>query len=85
MGRKLGKGRFGNVYLAQEKSTGFAVAIKVINRRQLKESEMESQLLEEIKIQTYANHPNILKMYGCLKDAKNIYLLLELGTESLFK
>jgi serine/threonine protein kinase len=85
LGRKLGKGRFGNVYLAQEKATGFVLAVKVINRRQLRESEMEEQLLEEIKIQTFSNHPNILRMYGCLKDSKNIYLLLELGTEVLFK
>jgi aurora kinase A len=85
LGRKLGKGRFGNVYLAQEKATKFALAVKVINRRQLKDSEMENQLLEEIKLQTFMNHPNILRMYGCLRDSKNIYLLLELGTGCLFR
>lgn len=76
LGKKLGKGRFGNVYLAQEKRSKFSLAIKVINRRQLKESEMEQQLLEEIKLQTFMNHPNILRMYGCFRDSKNIYLLL---------
>lgn len=29
IGRKLGTGRFGNVYMAREKQTGFPVAIKV--------------------------------------------------------
>lgn len=85
MGKKLGKGRFGNVYLAQDKLTKFSLAIKVINRRQLKESDMENQLLEEIKLQTFMNHPNILRMYGCIRDSKNIYLLLELGTGCLFR
>lgn len=36
LGRKLGKGRFGNVYLAQEKETRYALAIKIINIKQLK-------------------------------------------------
>jgi serine/threonine protein kinase len=46
---------------------------------------MENQLLEEIKLQTFMNHPNILRMYGCIRDSKNIYLLLELGTGCLFR
>lgn len=41
---------------------------------------MESQLIQEIKIQMYSNHPNILKMYGFFDDEKKIYLLLELAT-----
>jgi aurora kinase len=40
LGRKLGKGRFGDVYMAREIRTGFALAIKVINKKELKESEM---------------------------------------------
>lgn len=46
---------------------------------------MEVQLIEEIKLQMYCNHPNILKMYGCFNDSKNIYLLLELGVACLFQ
>lgn len=36
LGRKLGKGRFGNVYAAQEKSSNLMLAIKIINKKQLK-------------------------------------------------
>lgn len=46
---------------------------------------MEIQLIEEVKLQMFCNHPNILKMYGCFSDSKNIYLLLELGTACLFQ
>jgi serine/threonine protein kinase len=47
---------------------------------------MEYQLIQEIKTQTFCNHPNVLKMYGFFSDDKNIYLLLELGTHnSLFQ
>ena len=86
LGRKLGKGRFGDVYMARDKRSGFALAIKMINKKELKESEMESQLIQEIKIQLYSSHPNILKMYGFFADEKKIYLLLELATNGcLFK
>lgn len=33
VGQKLGKGRFGDVYMAREILTGFALAIKVINKK----------------------------------------------------
>lgn len=47
---------------------------------------MEGQLIQEIKIQMYSNHPNILKMYGFFSDENKIYLLLELATNGcLFK
>lgn len=36
VGRKLGKGRFGDVYMAREIKTGFALAIKVIKKNELK-------------------------------------------------
>ena len=31
------------------------------------------------------NHPNILKMYGVFSDNKNVYILLELAQECLFR
>lgn len=33
VGRKLGKGRFGDVYMARDIKTGFALAIKIINKK----------------------------------------------------
>jgi len=47
---------------------------------------MENQLTQEIKVQLFANHPNVLKMYGFFADQAKIYLLLELATHGcLFK
>jgi aurora kinase len=33
VGRKLGRGRFGDVYMAREIATGFLVAVKIINKK----------------------------------------------------
>jgi aurora kinase len=35
MGKKLGKGRFGDVYMVKEKKLGFLLALKVINKQEL--------------------------------------------------
>lgn len=86
VGRKLGRGKFGDVYMCRETLTGFACAIKMINKSEVKSAGMESQLIQQIKIQLYSNHPNILKMYGFFHDSTKIYLLLELATNGcLFK
>jgi len=39
---------------------------------------MTMQLVREIKIQSYLNHPNIVKLYGFFSDIKSIYLVQEL-------
>lgn len=76
LGKKLGSGRFGNVYLAEEKATRTIFAIKTMNKQKIKEADMVDQVFWEIKLQIYMNHPNILKLYGFFDDAKNIYLIL---------
>jgi serine/threonine protein kinase len=37
-----------------------------------------NQTIEEIKIHSFVNHPNICSMYGYFSDETNVYLLLEL-------
>ncbi|KAH7958198.1 hypothetical protein HPB51_027814 [Rhipicephalus microplus] len=53
IGRPLGKGKFGNVYLAREKTTKYVVALKVMFKSQLQKSGMEHQLRREIEIQSH--------------------------------
>jgi serine/threonine protein kinase len=38
---------------------------------------MEDQLILEIKLQAFMDHPNILKLYTFFHDYENIYLVLE--------
>ncbi|EAR83438.2 Serine/Threonine kinase domain protein (macronuclear) [Tetrahymena thermophila SB210] len=80
IGKCLGRGRFGNVYLSRHKLTNMLFAIKQISKKNLIESCMEKQLQQEIKIQTYLNHPNVLKMHGFFDDSQKIYLILELAS-----
>ena len=77
IGRPLGKGKFGNVYLAREKASKYIVALKVLFKSQLQKSQVEHQLRREIEIQSHLRHPNILRMFGYFYDESKIYLILE--------
>ena len=77
IGRALGRGKFGNVYLAREKQTMFVVALKVLFKKQIKSLNVEHQVRREIEIQSHLRHPNILRLYGYFHDADRIYMILE--------
>ena len=38
---------------------------------------MLDQFIQELKIQLYLNHPNIVKMYGYFANSQNFYIILE--------
>jgi len=77
IGRPLGKGKFGNVYLAREKKSKFIVALKVLFKKEMQRAKVEHQLRREIEIQTHLRHPNILRMFGFFHDETRVYLILE--------
>lgn len=81
IGKQLGKGKFGNVYLAREKSTKFIVALKVLFKTQLNKANVEHQLRREIEIQSHLRHPNILRLYGYFHDETRVYLILEFAAK----
>lgn len=73
----MGKGKFGNVYLAREKKSHYVVALKVLFKSQLRKAEVEHQLRREIEIQSHLRHPNVLRMFGYFYDETRVYLILE--------
>ncbi|XP_041375471.1 aurora kinase A-A-like isoform X3 [Gigantopelta aegis] len=77
IGRPLGKGKFGNVYLAREKTSKYIVALKVLFKSQLQQTGVEHQLRREIEIQSHLRHPNILRLFGYFHDKTRVYLILE--------
>lgn len=53
IGKQLGKGKFGHVYLARERRSGFIVALKIIYKAELEKAKVEKQLRREIEIQSH--------------------------------
>lgn len=63
-GRVIGKGKFGEVYLAKHIETSFLVAIKKVSKLKLKEFNMVDQFIKEVKLHCSLDHPKIVKFYG---------------------
>lgn len=77
VGRALGKGKFGNVYLVREKRSKYILALKVLSKAQLIKYNVQHQLRREIEIQANLQHKNILKLYGYFWDETRVFLILE--------
>ena len=86
LGKPLGKGKFGNVYLAKQKKTNFPVALKVLFKAPMQSAGCVNALRREVEIQCRLRHPNIVALFGYFHDVKQVYLLLEyLPGGELFK
>ncbi|KAL1408184.1 spindle assembly checkpoint kinase [Vanrija albida] len=82
IGRPLGKGKFGRVYLARTKAPPhFIVALKCLHKQEIVAGKVEKQVRREIEIQQNLRHPNILRLYGYFHDSKRIFLVLEFAAE----
>ena len=60
IGRPLGKGKFGHVYLAREKKSKFLVSLKMLYKSQLLKSNITKQLRREVEIQSHLRHKNVV-------------------------
>jgi len=77
VGKFLGKGKYGKVYVAREKSSKHIVALKMSSLEQISADGSEQQVQREIEIQSNLRHTNILRLYGYFYNKKSIYLILE--------
>ncbi|OCF54218.1 AUR protein kinase [Kwoniella mangroviensis CBS 10435] len=88
IGRPLGKGHFGKVYLARVKSKTdpFVLVLKCLSKDEVITKEVQIQVRREIEVMQQLRHPNIIRLYGWFHDSTRIFLMLELaGKGELFK
>ncbi|KAJ8477523.1 hypothetical protein OPV22_021250 [Ensete ventricosum] len=77
LGKTLGIGSFGKVKIAEHLLTGHKVAIKILNRRKIKNMEMEEKVRREIKILRLFMHPHIIRLYEVIETHSDIYVVME--------
>lgn len=77
IGRILGRGKFGRVYLAREKKSKKIVALKILLKDQLRNAGVVHQLKKEVEIHSRIRHPNILQLYATFQDSRRVYLVLQ--------
>lgn len=76
-GKLLGEGNFGKVYLARSLETGETVAIKMMNKDQVKKQGMAEQVKKEISVMHLVKHPNIVDLKEVMATKTSIYLVME--------
>ena len=81
IGRPLGKGKFGNVYLARVKKLQAIVALKVLFKSQMEKEGVEHQLRREIEIQAHLKLVACIFIISCVLT--DLYLLLNCCTHLL--
>lgn len=59
VGKKLGGGKFGTVFLAREKKSKFVVGLKVLYKHEFIQHKLEHQLRREIEIQSHLRYESV--------------------------
>lgn len=78
----IGKGSYGIVYKAENKTTGQIVAIKEIN---YDNDDDLSEIMIEINLLKNLNHINIVKYHGFIQKMSNLYIILEYAAKGSLK
>ncbi|XP_073273022.1 SNF1-related protein kinase catalytic subunit alpha KIN10-like [Primulina huaijiensis] len=77
LGKTLGIGSFGKVKIAEHTLTRHRVAVKILNRKKIKNMDMEEKVRREIKILRLFMHPHIIRLYEVVETHSDIYVVME--------
>ena len=77
LGEKLGKGAFGIVRMGINKQTGEKVAIKILEKSQITNTDDKERLIKEINVLKKMHHPNIVKLFCVVNTDRQLYIIME--------
>ncbi|KAK6912297.1 NAF domain [Dillenia turbinata] len=77
MGKLLGQGTFAKVYHGRNIITSESVAIKVINKDQVKKEGMMEQIKTEISVMRLVRHPNVVELKEVMATKTKIFFVME--------
>ena len=72
----IGEGNFGKVKLGIFKQTGEEFAVKILNKKMIKEK-MKNTVFKENEIITKFNHVNVVFVFDLIEDKENYYIVME--------
>ena len=75
--KTLGRGTFGKVKLAENMDTGELVAMKIIDKHEVRAQNLGPQVKREISIMKQLKHPNCVQVKEVLASSSKIFIIME--------
>jgi serine/threonine protein kinase len=76
----IGEGAFGKVKLGINRETSERVAVKIMDKKEIREQDLSAQVRREIYIMRSLAHKHIVRMYEVLTSNTKLYIVMELVT-----
>ena len=76
--KSVGKGSFGEVFLASKKGSQENFAVKKVSKSMVESPKVRKYFNNEIYILKQVNHPNIIKLHDTKQTLNNYYLVFDL-------
>ncbi|KAF8381584.1 hypothetical protein PRIPAC_70726 [Pristionchus pacificus] len=73
----LGIGSFGKVKVGIHDSTGYKVAVKILNRQKIKNLNVVGKTRKEIQNLSLFRHPHIIRLYQVISTPTDIFMIME--------
>jgi serine/threonine protein kinase len=77
IGKQLGKGAFGKVYLGLHRITGLKVAIKTIDKSIIEDERTRRKVFQEVYVMKRVNHQNVIRLLEVFESSKHLMIVLE--------
>lgn len=77
IGKQLGKGAFGKVYLGLHRLTGLKVAIKTIDKSIIEDERTRKKVFQEVYVMKKVNHQNVIRLLEVFESSKHLMIVLE--------
>ena len=77
IGKKIGGGTYGVVFLSLKKRTGEKAAIKVMKKKKKNNKKLNNEIIQEIEMLRTLDHQNIINIFEFYEGNYNFYIVTE--------
>lgn len=77
IGQVLGKGSFATVYEAYDETLQKSVAVKIFDKRFLKDKTKRKEVQDELDLVSGLDHPGVIKLLRVVEDQNKLYIVMD--------
>ena len=77
VGEVLGKGAFATVYEAMDETSNSSVAVKIFDKRMVKDGSKRKEVQAELDLIGKLDHPSVIKLRRVAEDQDKVYIVMD--------